>query len=163
MSNKDPKIGEKKDFHLPHIFIILFGIVLVCAILTWIIPAGNFDRVMDEASGKEVVVPGTWHEVDASPVGFLQFFQSFFNGMVNAGEIVFFVFIAFASTGFIIRSGAFDGLVSFLMKIFKGNSSVIIIPIFMASVRTGFLYCRHVRRVAAVHSDFRGYLHRTGL
>ena len=45
MSNKDPKIGEKKGFHLPHIFIILFGIVLVCAILTWIIPAGNFDRV----------------------------------------------------------------------------------------------------------------------
>lgn len=130
MSNKDPKIGEKKGFHLPHIFIILFGIVLVCAILTWIIPAGNFDRV--DVDGREVVVPGTWHEVDASPVGFLTFFQSFFNGMVNAGEIVFFVFIAFASTGFIIRSGAFDGLVSFLMKIFKGNSSVIIIPIFMA-------------------------------
>lgn len=130
MSNKDPKIGEKKGFHLPHIFIILFGIVLVCAILTWIIPAGNFDRM--EVDGREVVVPGTWHEVDASPVGFLTFFQSFFNGMVNAGEIVFFVFIAFASTGFIIRSGAFDGLVSFLMKIFKGNSSVIIIPIFMA-------------------------------
>ena len=69
MSNKDPKIGEKKGFHLPHIFIILFGIVLVCAILTWIIPAGNFDRV--DVDGREVVVPGTWHEVDASPVGFL--------------------------------------------------------------------------------------------
>ena len=132
MSNKDPKIGEKKGFHLPHIFVILFGIVLVCAILTWIIPAGNFERITDEVTGKEVVVPGTWHEVEASPVGPFEFFQAFFNGMVNAGDIVFFVFIAFASTGFIIRSGAFDGLVSFLMKIFKGNSSVIIIPIFMA-------------------------------
>ncbi|MDY5699494.1 MAG: hypothetical protein SPK68_00120 [Lachnospiraceae bacterium] len=38
-----------------------------------------------------VVVPGTWHEVEASPVGPFEFFQSFFNGMVNAGEIVFII------------------------------------------------------------------------
>ena len=130
MSN-GPKLDEKKKFHLPHIFIILFFIVLLCAILTWIIPAGEFDRVENE-SGRMVVVPGTWHEVDASPVGPFTFFQAFFNGMVNAGEIVFFVFIAFASVSFIIKSGAFDGLVVVLMKIFKGKSSVIIIPIFMA-------------------------------
>ncbi|MGN1414609.1 MAG: YfcC family protein [Anaerovoracaceae bacterium] len=130
MSN-GPKLDEKKKFHLPHIFIILFFIVLLCAILTWIIPAGEFDRIENE-SGRMVVVPGTWHEVDASPVGPFTFFQAFFNGMVNAGEIVFFVFIAFASVSFIIKSGAFDGLVVVLMKIFKGKSSVIIIPIFMA-------------------------------
>ena len=130
MSN-GPKLDEKKKFHLPHIFIILFFIVLLCAILTWIIPAGEFDRVENE-SGRMVVVPGTWHEVDASPVGPFTFFQAFFNGMVNAGEIVFFVFIAFASVSFIIKSGAFDGLVVVLMKVFKGKSSVIIIPIFMA-------------------------------
>ncbi|MGN1143316.1 MAG: YfcC family protein, partial [Anaerovoracaceae bacterium] len=97
----------------------------------WIIPAGEFDRIENE-SGRMVVVPGTWHEVDASPVGPFTFFQAFFNGMVNAGEIVFFVFIAFASVSFIIKSGAFDGLVVVLMKVFKGKSSVIIIPIFMA-------------------------------
>ena len=130
MSN-GPKLDEKKKFHLPHIFIILFFIVLLCAILTWIIPAGEFDRIENE-SGRMVVVPGTWHEVDASPVGPFTFFQAFFNGMVNAGEIVFFVFIAFASVSFIIKSGAFDGLVVVLMKVFKGKSSVIIIPIFMA-------------------------------
>ena len=129
--SKGPKIGEKKKFNLPHIFIILFFIVLLCAILTWIIPAGEFDRVENE-SGRMVVVAGTWHEVEASPVGPFKFFQSFFNGMVNAGEIVFFVFLAFASVSFVIKRGAFDGLVTFLMKVFKGKSSVIIIPIFMA-------------------------------
>lgn len=130
MSN-DPKLGEKKKFTLPHIFVILFGIVLVCAILTWIIPAGQFDRI-ENADGRMVAVAGTWHEIEASPVGPFEFFQAFFKGMVNAGEIVFFVFIAFASTTFVIKSGAFDGLVVFLMKIFKGKSSVIVIPIFMA-------------------------------
>lgn len=130
MSN-GPKVEEKKKFTLPHIFVILFGIVLVCAILTWIIPAGQFDRI-ENADGRMVAVAGTWHEIEASPVGPFEFFQAFFKGMVNAGEIVFFVFIAFASTTFVIKSGAFDGLVVFLMKIFKGKSSVIVIPIFMA-------------------------------
>lgn len=129
--SKGPKVEEKKKFNLPHIFVILFSIVLVCAILTWIIPAGNFDRVVNDA-GREVVVPGTWHKVEASPVGLMGFLTAFFNGMVNASEIMIFVFIAFASTGFVIKSGAFDGLVVFLMKVFKGKSSVVIIPIFMA-------------------------------
>lgn len=130
--SKGPKVGEKKKFQLPHIFIILFGITVFCAILTWIVPAGEFDRVENAATGKMVAVAGSWHEVDPSPVGLFQLFQSVFNGMVNASEIIFFVFIAFASTTFIIKSGAFDGLVVVLMKIFKGKSSVLIIPLFMA-------------------------------
>ncbi len=130
MSN-GPKIGEKKKFKLPHIFVLLFGITLICSILTWIIPAGNFERVVNDA-GREVVVAGTWTATESSPIGFFEFFQAFYKGMNNAADVVFFVFIAFASTTFILKSGAFSGLVSFLMKIFKGKSSVAIIPIFMA-------------------------------
>ena len=130
MSN-GPVIEEKKKFKRPHIFVLLFCITLVCSILTWIIPAGAFERVVNDAD-REVVVAGTWAATDSAPVGIFQFFQSFYKGMVNASDVVFFVFIAFASTTFILKSGAFDGLVSFLMKVFKGNSSVIVIPIFMA-------------------------------
>ena len=107
MSN-GPKVGEKKKFKLPHIFVLLFCITLVCSILTWIIPAGNFERVVNDA-GREIVVAGTWAATESTPIGFFQFFQSFYKGMVNAGDVVFFVFIAFASTTFILKSGAFDG------------------------------------------------------
>ncbi|MBR5315640.1 MAG: YfcC family protein [Firmicutes bacterium] len=132
MSN-GPKIEEKKKFKLPHIFVLLFCIVLLCSILTWIIPAGQFDRVVNDA-GREIAVAGTWHEVEATPVGVLGFLTSFFNGMVNASEIMITVFIAFASVQFVLKSGAFDGLVVALMKVFKGKSSVIVIPIFMAII-----------------------------
>lgn len=134
--SKEPRIEEKKRVSLPHIFVLLFFIVLLCSVLTWIIPAGEFDRIETE-SGSSLVVPGTWHRVDTSPVGPFEFFQSFFNGMVSGSEIAFFVFIAFASVSFIIKSGAFDGLVVFLMKVFKGKSSVIIIPAFMILIGLG--------------------------
>lgn len=130
MSNA-PKLGEKKKFNVPHVFILLFGIIVLCTILTWIIPAGQFDRV-ENADGRMLAVAGSWHEVDPTPVGIFQMFKSVYDGFLNAADISMLIFITFASTSFVIKSGAFDGLVVFLMKVFKGNSSLIIIPIFMA-------------------------------
>ena len=135
MSN-GPKVGEKKKFQLPHVFIILFAIVLVCTILTWIIPAGAFDYV-ENADGRMCAVAGTWHEVDPNHVGPFRMFELLYEGMVNAADIAFLVFITYASVTFIIKSGAFDGAVAVLLKIFKGKSSLVTIPIFMALIGMG--------------------------
>ena len=56
-----------RPFSFPTAFTILFGLILFVAALTWIIPAGQFDRVQNEALGKEVPVPGTYQEVEANP------------------------------------------------------------------------------------------------
>ena len=136
MSN-GPKIGEKKKFNVPHVFIILFAIIVLCTILTWIVPAGTFDYVQNAETGRDVAVAGTWHEVEATPVGPLRMFELIYEGMVNAADIAFLVFITFASVTFVIKSGAFDGAVAVLLKIFKGKSSLITIPIFMALIGLG--------------------------
>ena len=135
MSN-GPKIGEKKKFKVPHVFIILFLIIVLCTILTWIVPAGAFDYVEND-QGRSVAVAGTWHEVDPTPVGPLRMFELIYEGMVNAADIAFLVFITFASVTFVIKSGAFDGAVAVLLKIFKGKTSLITIPIFMALIGLG--------------------------
>ena len=121
---------KKRKFKLPHIFVLLTGIIIVCAILTWILPAGEFDRQAN-AAGTEVVVPGTYHAVDASPVGPFETLKSIYNGMLNGGGVIFFVFIAYASIGLIISTGAFNGLVAGLLKILKGKARAVIIPIFI--------------------------------
>lgn len=121
---------KKRKFKLPHIFVLLTGIIIVCAILTWILPAGEFDRQAN-AAGTEVVVPGTYHTVDASPVGPFETLKSLYYGMLNGGGVIFFVFIAYASIGLIISTGAFNGLVSGLLKVLKGKARAVIIPIFI--------------------------------
>ena len=50
---------QKKKAFEPNAFIIVFGIMIFCAILTWIIPAGSFDRVIDTVTDKEIVVAGS--------------------------------------------------------------------------------------------------------
>ena len=121
---------KKRKFKLPHILVLLTGIIIICAILTWILPAGEFDRQAN-AAGTEVVVPGTYHTVDASPVGPFETLKSIYNGMLNGGGVIFFVFIAYASIGLIISTGAFNGLVAGLLKILKGKARAVIIPIFI--------------------------------
>jgi uncharacterized ion transporter superfamily protein YfcC len=54
---------EKKGrFTLPSAYTILFGLIVVMAIATWIIPAGQYN--LDKEGSP---VPGTYHEVESSP------------------------------------------------------------------------------------------------
>ena len=48
-------------FKMPHNYVILVSIMVLMLILTHIIPAGEYERVEDPASGKMVVVPGSYH------------------------------------------------------------------------------------------------------
>ena len=127
------KLKEKKKFKLPHIYVLLFAIIVVCAVLTWVLPAGQFDRALNE-QGREIVVAGTFHYVEKSPVGFFELFKCLYEGMCDASSVIMFVFVAYAFIGLIIASGAFDGLVARLLKIFKGRSKAVIIPIFLALI-----------------------------
>lgn len=127
---------KKKKFSAPHIYLLLIVVIVFCTLLTWILPAGEFDRTVNEA-GTEVVVPGTFHEVEQSPVGPFQMVQDLYVGMNDAAGVVFFVFISYASISIIISSGAFNGLVAFLLKILKGKARAAIIPIFITIIGIG--------------------------
>lgn len=123
-------LTKKKRFTLPHIYVLMMIIIVICAIASWILPAGQFDRVLNEAD-QNVAIPGTFHTVEQTPVGFFQMVQCIYTGFCEAGGVIFFVFISYASIGIMIGSGAFNGLVAFLLKIFKGKARAAIIPIFM--------------------------------
>ena len=70
-----------KNFKIPHTFTIVFGIIIACAIATWIIPGGQFDRknVVVDGSERSIVVTDSYHKVDHEPQTW-QIFTSFFKG-----------------------------------------------------------------------------------
>ncbi|MDI6706288.1 MAG: C4-dicarboxylate ABC transporter permease, partial [Bacillota bacterium] len=71
----------KKRFKVPHTYVILFSIVLIAAIGTYLIPAGQFERVKDEATGRTVVDPASFHYVDKNPTKFFDLFMNVPKGM----------------------------------------------------------------------------------
>jgi uncharacterized ion transporter superfamily protein YfcC len=53
---------KRRGFRLPSAYTILFALIVLMAIATWVVPAGVYDR--DEEGAP---VPGTYHEVDSNP------------------------------------------------------------------------------------------------
>jgi uncharacterized ion transporter superfamily protein YfcC len=73
---------------LPHPLILLLGAVGVAAALTWILPAGEYERRDDASTGRSVVVAGTYHAVEQAPVGPFAAVVAIPRGFVEAAEVV---------------------------------------------------------------------------
>lgn len=132
--SENKKSKTKKSFQLPHVYALLMAIIAICTILTWIVPAGEFDRAVNEATGRTVVVPGTYHRVEQTPVGFFDMVKCVYAGVCDAHDIIFFIMLVAAAIDIIIASGIFDGMVSSMLKVFKGKTRVAIIPAFIAII-----------------------------
>ncbi len=81
---------EKKKFKftVPHVFVILAIIMLLVFIVSFFVPSGNFERVLDENSGREIVNPDVFNWVEKQYLTFSDYFQSFYNGIVGGISIM---------------------------------------------------------------------------
>ena len=156
MSEETAKNPRSEKFPVgpgPMIFVLLFGIIVFATIMTWILPAGDFNRVTNSA-GQKIVQAGTYHLVKAHPVGFFEMFKCIYLGMKDAAPVILFLFIAYGFIGLIIGSGAFDGLVAKLLRVVRGRMRVLIIPPFHDSHQLCLLDSWNFRRSLALYPNF---------
>ena len=96
----------------PHPLVLLVAGILLAALLTWIVPAGQYERRAD--GERKVVVPGTYHRVEAQPAGPFKAMVQIPKGMIAAGDVVFFVFLVGGAFAVVDKTGALrravDGL-----------------------------------------------------
>lgn len=119
-----------KKLRVPHTFIILMGLILFVAALTYIIPSGTYDRVYDEATGREIVDPTSYHVVDKKPTTIVQFFESPVTGMVQAGYVVALTFAVGSGVYVLEKAGVITGTIQALAKKLK-KRGILVIPILM--------------------------------
>ena len=60
---------KKKKFKMPHAYMVIVAIIVFCTILTWILPAGSFERIYDAELDREIVVAGSYQQMESTPVG----------------------------------------------------------------------------------------------
>jgi uncharacterized ion transporter superfamily protein YfcC len=100
----------------PHPLILLVLCVLVAAALTWLLPAGEYERRPDPVAGREVVVAGTYHAVPPRPVGPFQALVAIPKGMSDAASVIFYVFLVGGAFAVVERTGALAHLVNRLAR-----------------------------------------------
>ena len=100
---------------IPHTFVIVFALIVLAAVMTWFIPAGEFLR--QTVDGREVVVNGSFHYVDRAPQTW-QIFSALFNGFVDKADIIIFILMVGGAFWILNNSHAIDvGVMSFLRRI----------------------------------------------
>ena len=125
---------EKKNVNwtkaMPHAYTIILAIVVLAMVLTWIIPAGNFERVHNEELDRELVVPGSYKPTERSPVGPWGMVKALYEGLTDASDIIFFILIAYGYVFMLLKTGAIDALVGAMLRKL-GNNDKLLIPAFM--------------------------------
>ena len=112
----------------PHPLVLLFSGVILAAALTWIVPAGQFDRRHDPDTDKDVVIKGTYHSVPRHPVGPFGMVVDLPRGMIDAADIIFFVFLVGGAFTVVDETGALRRAVDWLADKLQ-DRRVLVIPV----------------------------------
>ncbi|WP_445492015.1 YfcC family protein [Niallia sp. 03133] len=123
-------IVKKKWYdRIPSTVVFLFCTLIIGAVLTYLIPAGEFVRVVDKETGVTKIDPNSFHYVDSSPTGILDVFKSIYTGLVEGSGIIFLVFLGYFWVYTMIKTGAFNAVIGKIIN----NSQLrrLYIPIFI--------------------------------
>ena len=117
MINKDMtdiKHKKPKEIKGVNVFVLLFCVLVVAAVLSYILPSGEYSRTLID--GRDVVVPNTYKLVASTPVSFLGIFASIHQGLVDAGPIIFYVLIIGGMFEVMNTTGTIHAMLSTLSK-----------------------------------------------
>ena len=154
---------EKKSFQMPHTYIIIFGVILLAALLTVFVPLGkyntkeityiqngvekarvvldpsSFEYVLDENGEKVTKVAPLFGTENFGGQGILNYV---FEGMTvgdkwgTAVGIIAFILVIGGAFGIVLRTGAIESGIARVIVLTKGND-IILIPILMVMFSLG--------------------------
>ncbi|RUO65635.1 Uncharacterized membrane protein YfcC, ion transporter superfamily [Pseudidiomarina planktonica] len=113
-------------FKIPHTLVLMTYLMLAALVLTWIIPAGSFDRT-ENAAGQTVVLQGTFATIEDQPgVNPLNLFTVIPRALADAQGVIFFVFLIGGVMGIIRKTGMLDAVIGRLLENFAGKTGWLI-------------------------------------
>jgi len=116
---------NKKKMEIPDSLCIILIVMILAALLTYIIPAGVYDRTTNEA-GQTVVDAASFHYIESSPVNPLTVLNYVFDGLGNAKSVIFVLLSCGGGLGIILSTGLFQGLACTMSQKAKGKEWFVI-------------------------------------
>ncbi|MEJ8543742.1 YfcC family protein [Brevibacillus borstelensis] len=124
-ANTKTSLSKVKEIN---VFVLLFAVLAIAVVLTYLIPAGEYARV--DVNGRSVVDPQSFQFIESSPVKPLGLVNSVHTGMEEAAGIIFFVLIIGGTFGILTATGAIEALIVTLSRKLQ-NQEKWLIPIMM--------------------------------
>jgi len=101
---------------LPHPLVLLLGGVAVAAVLTWVIPAGFYERRTDPVTQRSVVIAGTYAPANAAPVGPGGALMAVPRGIISGADVILTILFVGGTFALLDATGALARLVGSLLR-----------------------------------------------
>lgn len=116
-----------KKFKSPDALLLICILMAVVSILTYLVPAGEYTRLLDPETGREMVDPNSFHYIENTPVGIWKVLSSVHQGLVDSSEITSFLFIIGGAFGVLNLTGALEALISRTATKLKGREKLVVV------------------------------------
>ena len=105
----------------PHPLIILLGFIVVAGLATLFIQSGNFDRVLDENTGRQILVPGSFKAIEDVNPSFWEILKAIPEGFVAGADIIVLILIIGGAFYIVEKTGALQAGIEALIYRFRNN------------------------------------------
>lgn len=139
---------KKEEMKAINPMLFLVAILLIVAVLSYILPAGSYDRVYDAATDREIVDPNSYHTVERNPTTLFELLMSVTLGMQNAAYIIFFLLIIGGMFAILNGTGAINAGMANIVRAMKGRE-LLMIPVCMIVFGCGSAFCANFEEFLA--------------
>ena len=114
---------QKKSWleRFPNGIVLLFGIIILVGLLSYIIPAGKYETMV--VDGRKLIDPNSFHFVQQKPVAVFDFFTAVPAGLQGAGALIFMIFLIGGAISLFEATGAIGGAIGWFAQRFGQDRS----------------------------------------
>lgn len=124
------KETKKLKLAMPHSLVIIVMIMITAIILTWIIPAGSFDRY-ENSLGVTVIDPDSFKYVNANFESFLDIPNFMIDGYLDSVDLILMILFSGGAFDVVTSSGALHAAVSKMSSFFAGRQKYFILGVML--------------------------------
>ena len=121
-------MSELKRARIPHPLILMTGCIVFATLLSYVLPAGEYERKEDPETGRSVVVADTYQEVASNPVDLFQAIVALPRGMAESADVIFLVFLIGGAFTVVDETGTLRRAITALVRMLGGRD-LLVIPI----------------------------------
>lgn len=130
---------KKIKFKNPSAYFTIMVLIAIAVLATWFIPSGQYERIIDAETGREIVNPESFEFIEDTPIGIFGAMEAIPRGIASAAGIIAFIFIVSGSVEIVKETGAIDAGIRKLVRLFNGKDLPLLIGTMVIFSFTGTL------------------------
>ena len=123
----------------PNALVIMIGFILFSAVLTYIVPKGEYERILNPDTAQTNVVPGSYEQIEAPSVSVFDILLSVPEGFIARADLIALILLIGASFFVIEKTGALKDGIEYLTTLLNGKEEIALITVSLAFLAGGAL------------------------